>query len=379
MRGPSLACAVLVIALSFVAARARAVAPASSDDPPLVELAFSCPSGCRPASGGGSTGGEAGDAVSARVESWFRGRVPVARVTAAEGAPRALPAPADHAGIRVWIALEEATTARVLFAVQRRPEQAPRYLVSDVPVEEGLDELGVERLGQIVYLSAMALWEGNVESSTEEVKQWLERRPSQASAPVPAPEPVRAPPTPAATPAPARWAVRVGAEYAAIVSGDEGVSQAVGADVAALRAHGASALGPRLRAAVLVPHAVSTSGVTLDLRGTRFGLGAALDRKVGSRVRIPAEIGVALDVVRYRASAFVDPSYRADAGGTDVRPLAYARCGVRVDFGGVGFGVAAVGFVDLVRAHYDVVDNGRRSAVVTPWPVRPGLSAGASW
>jgi hypothetical protein len=135
----------------------------------------------------------------------------------------------------------------------------------------------------------------------------------------------------------------------------------------------------RAKAAVLVPHAISTSDVTLDLRGTSFGLGGALDRKIGSRVWIATELGLTLDVVRYRASAFVDPSYRAEAGGSDVRPVAYTRCGVRVDLGAVSFGVAAAFAVDLVRAHYDVVDNGRRSAVVTPWLVRPGLALAASW
>jgi hypothetical protein len=71
--------------------------------------------------------------------------------------------------------------------------------------------------------------------------------------------------------------------------------------------------------------------------------------------------------------------YRAESGGTDARPVAYARCGARVDVGGLGVGVGAALAVDLVRAHYDIVDNGRRSAVVAPWLVRPGLSAGASW
>lgn len=333
------------------------VTTARADDaPPLVELA---------------TVGEAGDAVSARVESWFRGQVPVARKTDPE--PRTLPRPAEHSGIRVWIALENEKTTRVLFAVQRRPGQAPRYLVSDVPVDEGLDELGVERLGQIIYLSAMALWEGEVESSPEEVKQWLTRRVPETPPPPP-PPPVR--PAPAA---PQHWTMRVGAEYAATAGGDEGVSQTVGADVAALYQHGDWKLGPRARAAVIVPHEVTTSGVTLDLHGASFATSASLVRKVRAHVSVPAEVGVALDIVRYRASAFADPSFHAGAGGSDVRPLAYARCGVRIDVGTIALDLVAIGDVDFVHAHYDVANDGRQSAVITPWQVRPGVAAGASW
>jgi hypothetical protein len=341
---------VLLAALSFATMPARAAVP-PADDPPLVELAVA-----------GDAGGA--ELVAARVESWFQGQVRVAR--SASAAPRAAPGPADHAGIRVWIALEGPTAARVLFAVQRSPAQPPRYLVSDVPVDEGFDELGVERLGQIVYLSAMALWEGNVGSSPAEVEQWLRWRPNAAPRHE---EPAH----------PGRWMLRVGAEYVASVAGDEGVGQSVGAHVAALHERGAYRLGARLRAAVLVPREVTSSGVTLGLRGTSFALGAALDGKVGARLWIPAELGLALDVVRYRTDAINDPTYRADAGGTDVRPVAYSRCGISVDVGGVSLGVAALIDIDLVHAHYDLSDNGHRSAVLTPWIVRPGISAGASW
>jgi hypothetical protein len=339
-------------------ALALLVSPASAaDEPPLVELAASS------------------DAVSTRVEGWFKsGRVPMTRVPS--GAPQELPGPADHAGIRVWIALEDASTARVLFAVQRRASQPPRYLVSDVPIEEGLDELGVERLGQIVYLSAMALWEGNVESSTEEVQEWL-RRQNPPPAPPPPPLPPRHEQDAALSPLPVHhWNLRVGAEYAATAAGDEGLAQAIGLNVAMLRER---AFGPRLHASLLVPHSVSASGVSVDLRGARFGAGGAYERRLSARVWAPAELGFALDVVRFRAERFPDPSFHADRGATDVRPLAYVRAGVRFDVGPIGLGLAAALDVDFVRAHYDVEDNGRRLAVVTPWLVRPGLVAGASW
>src|SRR3954467_15144913 len=87
------------------------------------------------------------DLVEDRVASWFRGQGIVAR-TMRLGAlePSTVLAPTDRAGVRVWITLGEPKAAQVFFVVQERAGEAPRYLVNDVTLDDGLDELGVEQL-----------------------------------------------------------------------------------------------------------------------------------------------------------------------------------------------------------------------------------------
>jgi hypothetical protein len=155
--------------------------------------------------------------------------------------------------------------------------------------------------------------------------------------------------------------MRVGAEYAAAASGDEGLAQAIGLNVAMLRAREAALFGPRLHASLLVPHSVTASGVSVDLRGARFAAGGAYERKLSARTWAPAELGFALDVIRFRAESFPNASFHADSGATDVRPLAYARGGVRFDVGPIGLSIAAGLDVDFVRAHYDVATTGAAS------------------
>jgi len=295
--------------------------------------------------------------------------------------PSSVLAAIGHPGVRVWILLGEPKTARAFFTVQERPGQAPRYLVTDVVLENGLDELGIERLGQVVYLSAMALWAGTVETSRQDVEQELQDQaaPGEGSPRAEPPPPAAALAVPTIPDASTRITIATGFEYTARFDGDEGVANVVGVAVSALQQGRSSELGGRLRAGLVLPRQTTQSGVELDTQGETFSLGVAAARKVGSRTWIPGEIGFGLDVVRYRTGALANPSFQPTPGGVDVRPVAYARCGARFDLGAVNLGIDAVLDVELVRAHYDVSEDGQRVTILVPWLVHPGLSAGVSW
>jgi hypothetical protein len=343
--------------------------PARADTPlPRVEIALA-----------GSTPNSLGD----RISSWFHRPTtlaPTQHVPSLD--PATIFARTENAGVRVWIATEPGV-ARLVFVVQEHVDEEPRFLVREVTLDNGLDELGVEKLAQVVYLSALGLWAGNLESTRSEVEQAIGARP-----PPPPPTVNEEPPPPPFViadehehiplPVPRTFAVRVGAEYDLSFSGDAGTTHAVAAAFDAMSLASDRELGGRMRAALLFPHEVEKSGTALDLRGLRFDAGGVVAKRISAKLWIPAELGASVATVMYRTGA-VATGFKAKSGATDIEPLIYGRGGVRYELGAVRVGVEALLTMHVLRTHYDVSENGHRTALVTPWPVEPGISAVAAW
>jgi hypothetical protein len=372
-RGCHFALSSLSIAAVFVAAEARA------DQPPQVEVAMV-----------GDT--EHVAEVGQRIDSWFRAQhVPTRTSAVATFESGTVLTASGQAGVHAWIAVLDGKVARVFFRVESATAR-PRFLVSEIPLDAGLDELGIERLAQIVYLSAMGLWEGSMESSRREVEQELAKQAGDARA-VPPPAPTSLPPPPPPSPqAPSierdstvaradgtsPVGVRAGFEYTMRWRGDLGIGQTVGASLGALHRLGDLEVGGLVHAGAILPQASTGSGVELDTQGVTFAVGAAAARRF-QRTRLVAEVGFAADVVRYRTGAIADPSLRPEAGATDVQPFTFVCAGAQVDLGPVGIGLVGLLDVALERTHYDVASGGARSRVLVPWIVQPGFGAGASW
>ena len=178
--------------------------------------------------------------------------------------------PPPDGAVYVWVTLRRDDEARLYFATAM-VDAAPAYSVRDVKLESGLDEVGAERLAQIVHLSAVALFEGRGEHERSQVARILDEEPVAPAAPVVAPAPASQPSPPAVSPpvAPAappaavapRAAVAPPAQgtpaiehrsfefgfgYAVSPHSDEGVwhGPALHAGLDLLAAHGASGVGP---------------------------------------------------------------------------------------------------------------------------------------
>jgi hypothetical protein len=326
------------------------------------------------------------DEVGSRIASWFRAQqVPVQTQPVVTLEPSLVLAPTAQPGVHAWVAVLDDKLARVFFRVDAEGAQ-PRYLVTEIAFDNGLDEVGVERLAQVVYLSAMGLWEGNLESSRREVEEELRKQAGVQPAPVASPASSPLPPSTSGSersPSPRddanAWVgVRTGFEYTVRWRGDPGLGQSVGLSLGAFRHAGAFEVGGVLHAGAILPASTTASGVELDTQGVTFALGAAGSRLV-RRTKLTAEVGLAADAVRYRTGSVSDPSLRPTSGGTDVQPFAFVRAGASFDVGPVGLGVEAILEISMVRTHYDVVSDNRRSELVVPWLAQPGLVAGASW
>jgi hypothetical protein len=312
------------------------------------------------------------DALVARVGSWFEGQhtpTRTAHLLAVDS--RTVLAADDAPGLRVWIVLRTPTECRVFFTVQERPRAAPRYLVSDVALDHGLDELGMEQVAQVVFLSGTALWAGTVESSPDEVKEGLLSAPAPRTAERAAPSGPRAPRGVRRESRP-RPSFRAGAEYGVRVRGPEGIQQGPSAAFSVSWPWHGFALGPIARAGLALPDRLERAGASLEVHGASFELGAEALHELSAHAALTAALGPGLDVVRFDPASAHDPSLRPAAARLDLRPFIGAAIGVRAELGGVAIGAGAFVAVQTLRTHYDVLDGRARSEVVVPWVVQPG-------
>jgi hypothetical protein len=329
--------------------------------------------------------GDPGDAaaVDARVVSWFHEQGTPTRSSRQPAVDAgAVFSPTGEPGVRIWILLKLPALVRVFFAVEEPANRPLRYLVRDVALDGGLDELGLEQVAQVVNLSALALWAGNLESSRQEVETGLGVVAPLESSPVG----TAGPSTPSAPSAPSKdpgadWRARVtvGVEYAARLAGPEGLVHGPGANMGVLFRHRPFEIGPRFHAQLILPREVTHSGVALELHGAALGLGLAAARQTAERVWATGEVGTGLDLVEYEATSFGDASLRASATRPELRPLAYASLGVRADLGAVSITGAVLLAVQFLHTHYDISDRSERSELFGPWVVQPGLTTSVIW
>jgi hypothetical protein len=362
MRLTSLARAVLLLGLC---AEPRALAGADAGEsaqafPPRVDVAIV-----------GSMPG--GDALGSRVESWFAAQPTTVSV-------RSMPLLAagevlgarELTGVKVWVVLRSPSVARLFFAVAETEAGTPRYLVRDVTLDGGLDELGMEQVTQVIYVSALALWSGTLQSSRQDVERGL--------APDPAPHrPATARPEAAPARSRAGFSSAIGVGYSARFAGEEGTTHAPSATFGVQHPVGRLTIGGRFEAALLLPHRAQENGLTLDLHGVSFAAGALLLGELFDGTSGSVELGAGFDVVNFEALSIDDPTLRAEADETESRPFVRVRSGVVRALGPVSLGVGAGLSIQLFRTHYDAEDGAKRSELLAPWLLQPELDASVTW
>ncbi len=375
----SFALALIGVSAHAVEPEAQATAAAPGSDatqaaPPQVEIAVV-----------GETPNA--DALAARIVSWFHGAAGHAHSSSQKEldsstvfAPTAVP------GVRVWVVIRSAASARLFFAVEEQPGGAPRYLVNDIALDTGLDELGMEQLAQVVYLSAMALWAGNVESSRSEVEASLRQTSVVSTEPTLA-APVAAAPRAEPSLERTRIATRLGVEASERFGADLELPR-LGLTFALLTPRGSLLLGAQLHAEVAVPDSVQRSGLELAFSGAGARLGLLAEGKLARKSWLGVELGGGLDMVRYRVSSGSSSGLHLLPGGTDVRPFLYLDAFARWTLGAFSLRAGPELVVQLEHTHYDILDDSAagtegpstgHNPIYTPWVVQPGLALGAAW
>jgi hypothetical protein len=306
----------------------------------------------------------------------------------------------DTQTLRIWVVLINSRQARLYFA----DPAGQRFLLRDVPLRDGLDELGRERLAQVLATSAQAFVEQRVSTSAAEVARTFEGPlttggrlgdfgETPAVEPV-APSPERSvravPPRPLPTaryptrpsrPGPAprttSWFWKAGVLYGMAMRGEEGVGHGPGVLVGLGRPWRGARWIATAKGQYQVPIKVTGDQTELGIAAYALRLSAAMDQPWGRHLAWGGEIGGGVDRAKfssYPAPGISLPPEREDA---DWRPVALAA--LRGSVGGPSLRLAlALGVtLQLAWTHYDV--EGRADPDIEPWQVQPSLTVEASW
>jgi hypothetical protein len=305
-----------------------------------------------------------------RIRSWFgpeaRLSITRERVLTAESVLAARTA----RGVAVWVTLRAPGEARLYFAASGESEGATRYLLRDVPLDSGFDEIGSERVAQVVHSSVTALVDDSADVvARPEIERELAPPPVESPAPVPSVAPVDARPYEHPTPAAhARVEPLSGAFYRAAFAGDEGLAHGPGLALGATHVSRGFGLGVVARGHYAWPRTRRFEGldVTLTELSARIGGRGALR---SGALTADLELGGGIAWVRYDPAS-MDPGTLPAPRDTDARGFWFGSAGVRHAIGPLHAGVRVELEIYAARSHYEL-DTGRELAVSSRY--RPGL------
>jgi hypothetical protein len=281
---------------------------------------------------------------------------------------------------RVWVILSRPTLARLLFAGPDRE----RYLVREVPLRSGLDELGRERIAQVLQSALLSLLRGDPGMTRAQLRVVVERSEDAATGGAPAgpasPAASRAEPQRPQAPATRPAALpRFGLGYAAAWTGPtmgarHGPLLSLGLDRI-----GATAfqVGLTLERDLDQTYESAEVGVSTQTTAVRFLLGGQWP--LGGSVGGYARAGAGLDATRVTPTPVRESTVQLRGASTDVTAVSRVEVGVTFEVG--SFILDAGPRLDLSPhdTHYDLADDGHVRRIATPSPALPGVQLTGSW
>jgi hypothetical protein len=327
-------------------------------------------------------------AFETRVTSWFdsaKSMVSVRRVPQLD--PASILAPKPEHGVHAWVLLRSPNLARLYFASALGPAQKATYLVRELELPQGLDEMAAEYIAQVLYLSAVAMLDGQAATAPEEVNRVLREELSASKTPAPraVPRQPRLPPKPEAGRGPPAAQDRarrrsINAEltlgYGVSLRGEEGVwhGPRIGIGVRYADGWGLGVLGQGAW-----PSSSEMDPVELSFYGGSVRLGGGMRHALVPGVALEWMVGPGFEVVRYSPVRSLNPSVTTGPGDTELRSSA---------FGGVSgifretsprIAVTVECMVSLTRSHYNVVVDDSRWVVGSSVPLVPLLGMEMRW
>jgi hypothetical protein len=264
---------------------------------------------------------------------------------------------------RAWIDCSRPDRVRIYFANW----STGRFLVREVLLPDGLNELALETLGQVIETSLSALIaDDKTGMSRAEITSVLERAPIIE---------------PATSKGSSTWGARWGAFYAVqVFAPEELIEQGPGLTAALAQREGRWRPAGWISAQYQLPETIQTDliGVRLDTIALRAG--AELTRELTARVALALHIGMGPDAVHVapRQGSTQHASLSPERFSWEYAAQ-FALVGTtRID-AGVVLSAALLADADLSVRHYDVIVDGSAVRALTPWRVRPGLMAGFTW
>lgn len=294
---------------------------------------------------------------------------------------------ATEPGVHVLVTHMDPERLRLFFALRERTLR--RYLVRDIALPSGLDEVGLENTAQVIFSASLALFRGGEETSLDRVRAALPHGDDELVAPLepepheeatPAP-PASLPRTQATAPTPPRSSMYLVTSLGYSVRYQEPEHVAHGPVFGlgvADRWLGLSEVGARLSGGVLLPDTLSESHLELDLRGYSLALEPWVQFGRGGSSRWLASLALGLDVVQATPRATSSQASVAAPSRT-LDPTLTPRVAGYFDVGNLSVGAALELSFPLVDRHYDVLVDGEQQRWVDPWFAQPGISIHVAW
>jgi hypothetical protein len=289
----------------------------------------------------------------------------------------------DTADARVWVfvALDGPQRARLFF----RGPFGQRFMLRELALRAGLDEVGRELIARVVESATAALRHSHEGLSRAQAEADLARselpepepQPVPASAPTAVPADRDEPALERAQPPQRAWLIGVRA-LAQSHGADLGVRYGLGLEAGWLALHGGVA---RLRVRALIEpslgQAIDDEAVAATVTSWPLRLGLDLGAASGVHgVWLGASAGVdwvrvAPDRARDAALSLTEP---------DAELMFAARAELRYELALHAWLLSAALPLDVAfaRKHYDVIAGGAPTKVATPWRVRPGVALGCA-
>jgi len=330
-----------------------------------------------------------------RITSWFdaaRFRVRVHHVFRLD--PAEILSPKPDEAVYAWVLLPRRDRARIYFATTTGPDEQPTYLLRDLSLEQGLDEMGAERVAQVLCLSTVALVDGQAASRRDEVERMLSEEATEPAGPnstehpgsarpaTPAPEsaatqgPDRAAhrePEPSAARSPA-VSFEAGVGYGASTRGDEGVWHG---PRATLLVRLASGFGVQALVQSALPITRQMQDLELEFYGGLLGIAGSYQHELGRGAKLEWSAGPGLEVVHFRPVRSLSSEITTGRDDTEARPAAVAVVSAIFRDSPPQIVAAVQGAVPLLDSHYDVVTGDDHRVVGRSWPVVPSLGVEA--
>ncbi len=324
--------------------------------------------------------------LESRIRSWFGAEVPLAVVRQRDLVTEHVLSP-DLERVSVWVTPRSATQARLFFVVPTGDGSSARYLIRDVPLGEGLDEVGGERIAQVVHSSVSALLEGEIESTRQEVERSLAEVDIAPASSDPAPKPaaVRRPPIvqerPRKRPRPPRTQENTdlaqlrpvaAAFYRVAWASAEGTAHGPGLGTGVVLLLDGAELGVLARGQLTWPRSRTFDelNVTLSERLLRFALHAG--HAVSDGVALNVEAGPGVVWVKFEPTA-TGSEITATPGGTNRRTFMSIGVGATFRLGAVRVGARAEVDLYASRSHYDVATRTGTREIARTSSAQPAL------
>ena len=308
-------------------------------------------------------------------------------------------APGDgrERSVSVFIEVPSEQVARLSF----RGPRAARFLLRELGLRNGLDDVGREAVAQVVDSSLAVLLSFSSEGmSRDEASATLASGPSPPPPPgtvvdlgpravSPAPPPAAPPATAIAagvtpatpvTAAGAVWRGWLAPRYSVAYTGNElGTAHGPGVEGAVERAGVRLLVRARLVAERRFVQVITSPELSAGVRDDSVRLLVELGWAPGPRQAVSLGLGFGADVTAIEPGAARASGVTPATATTNTVPV--MRSELRYEIGGAAWRAAALLFADasLFDTHYDILRAGVAERLATPWPVRPGAAVVVGW